>query len=217
MEILGSDILTSLLHAISQSLLVPVIIVLLIFVIFTLISLGGLISEYTTRKKLKLNKMEELIKSISNLNDYDKIKKTVNDSDIGEKYKETLVKILNNHDLGLEARKAFANKIIEEEELQMEKSVEKTDTIVRLGPTMGLMGTLIPMGPGLAALGAGNIETLAQAIIIAFDTTVTGLAAASVAYIISRLRKRWYEEDLSNFEVLIYSTLEIIEKQENSG
>ena len=74
------------------------------------------------------------------------------------------------------------------------------------------MGTLIPMGPGLAALGAGNIELLAQAIIIAFDTTVTGLAASAVSYVVSKLRKRWYEEDLSNFEVLINSTLEILEK-----
>lgn len=98
----------------------------------------------------------------------------------------------------------------------MAKSVERTDIVVRLGPTFGLMGTLIPMGPGLAALGAGDITTLAEAIIIAFDTTVTGLAASAVAYVISKLRKRWYEEDLSNLEVLINSTLEILENNENN-
>jgi biopolymer transport protein ExbB/TolQ len=77
------------------------------------------------------------------------------------------------------------------------------------------MGTLIPMGPGLAALGAGNIELLAQAIIIAFDTTVAGLSASAVAFVISKLRKRWYGEDLSNLEVLVQSTLEILENNEN--
>ncbi|KZX15184.1 MotA/TolQ/ExbB proton channel family protein [Methanobrevibacter cuticularis] len=213
MEILGSEILTSLLHAISQTLLIPVIILLLIFVIFTLVSVGGIISEYKSRKKLKLNEIESLIKSINTTNTYHEMEDTINNSDIGESYKIAILKIIENHDFGIETRKAFAAKIIEEEELKMEKSVEKTDIIVRIGPTVGLMGTLIPMGPGLASLGAGNIELLAQAIIVAFDTTVTGLAAAAVAYIISRVRKRWYEEDLSNFEVLISSTLEILEKK----
>lgn len=213
MEILGSEILTTLLHGISQSLLIPVIVILLIFIFFTLISFGGLISEYSSRKKLKLEEMESLIKKLSKLNDYNVMKETVDNSEISENYKIAIIKIIDNHEFGKETRIAFANKIIEEEEIKMEKSVEKTDTIVRLGPTIGLMGTLIPMGPGLAGLGAGNIEILAQSIIIAFDTTVTGLAAASVAYIISRLRKRWYEEDLSNFEVLINSVLEIIEER----
>ncbi|MDR0900804.1 MAG: MotA/TolQ/ExbB proton channel family protein [Methanobrevibacter sp.] len=212
MEIIGSELLTEFLHAISQSLLIPVIIILLIFVVFSLISIGGLISEYTSRKKLTLNDIESLINSINNLSNPEEMKEKINDSDIEEKYKIAIIKIIDNNNFGSETKKAFAGKIIEEEEIKMEKIVEKTDTIVRLGPTVGLMGTLIPMGPGLAALGAGDIVTLAQSIIIAFDTTVTGLAAAAVAYIISRLRKRWYEEDLSNFEVLMSSILEILEK-----
>ncbi|MCL2115782.1 MAG: MotA/TolQ/ExbB proton channel family protein [Methanobrevibacter sp.] len=213
MEVLGSEILSSFLHAISQSLLIPVIIILLIFILFTLISFGGLISEYTSRKQLKLSTIESLIKSLNKSNDYSTMKDIVEESEIDEKYKIAIIKVIDNNTLGKETKKAFANRILEEEELKMEKIVEKTDTIVRLGPTFGLMGTLIPMGPGLAALGAGDIELLAQAIIIAFDTTVAGLAAASIAYIISRLRKRWYEEDLSNFEILINSTLETLEKK----
>ena len=212
MEILGSEILSSFLHAISQSLLIPVIVILLIFLLFTLISFGGLISEYTSRKKLKLSTIESLIKSLNKSEDYNTIRSIIEESEIDEKYKVAIIKIIDNHALGRETKKAFANKILEEEELKMEKTIEKTDTIVRLGPTVGLMGTLIPMGPGLAALGAGNIEMLAQAIIIAFDTTVTGLTAASIAYVISKLRRRWYEEDLSNFEVFINSILETLEK-----
>ncbi|WP_225370468.1 MotA/TolQ/ExbB proton channel family protein [Methanobrevibacter arboriphilus] len=142
------------------------------------------------------------------------MKETIKESDINEEYKLAMIKVINNEDFGTETKRAFADKVIEEEELRMEKAVEKTDMVVRLGPTFGLMGTLIPMGPGLAALGAGNIELLAQAIIIAFDTTVTGLAASAVSYVVSKLRKRWYEEDLSNFEVLVNSTLEILEKKQ---
>ena len=211
MEILGSEILSSFLHAISQSLLIPVIIILLIFILFSLISFGGLISEYSSRKKLKLATLESLIKSLNNSDDYT-MRSTVEESDLDEKYKIAIIKVINNHTLGKETKQAFANRVLEEEELKMEKIIEKTDAIVRLGPTFGLMGTLIPMGPGLAALGAGDIEILAQAIIIAFDTTVAGLAAASLAYIISKLRRRWYEEDLSNFEILINSVLETLEK-----
>jgi biopolymer transport protein ExbB/TolQ len=214
MDVIGSDMLTSLIHAISQSLLIPVIIILLVFILFALINIGGIVSEYNSRKKLTLNDIEALLKSMTSSDSYEEMKAIIHNSDISENYKIAIIKIINNNEFGNETRKAFAAKIIEEEEIKMEKTVEKTDTVVRLGPTIGLMGTLIPMGPGLAALGAGNIEVLAQAIIIAFDTTVLGLSAAAVAYIISRLRKRWYMQDLSNLEVFIRSTLELLEKQQ---
>ncbi len=73
------------------------------------------------------------------------------------------------------------------------------------------MGTLIPMGPGLAALGGGDVNTLAQAIIIAFNTTVVGLAAGGIAYFISKVRRRWYEEYLSNLDALCESALEVMD------
>ena len=63
------------------------------------------------------------------------------------------------------------------------------------------MGTLIPMGPGLAALGSGDVTTLAAAIIVAFDTTVIGIGAGAVAYFASKIRRRWYEQYLSNLDV----------------
>ena len=78
--------------------------------------------------------------------------------------------------------------MLESEENKAEQKSEKSDIVTRLGPTLGLMGTLIPMGR-LAALGSGDINTLAQAIIIAFDTTVVGLAAGGIAYVISKIRE----------------------------
>ncbi|KZX12174.1 MotA/TolQ/ExbB proton channel family protein [Methanobrevibacter filiformis] len=212
MDIIGSTYLTTVMHAISQAILIPVIIILLIFVVFALISVGGFISEYTSRKKLSLKNIKSIIRKLNNSNSYDEMKDIVNNSDIKEGYKVAIREIIDNHEFGDETRKAIASRILEEEELKMEKIVEKTDAVVRIGPTMGLMGTLIPMGPGLAALGAGDINTLAQAIVIAFDTTVLGLSSSAVCYVISKLRKRWYSEDLSNFEVFINSTLDILEK-----
>lgn len=52
------------------------------------------------------------------------------------------------------------------------------------------MGTLIPMGAGLASLGTGDISTLSQTIIVPFDTTVVGVGSGAVAYSISKVRKR---------------------------
>jgi len=66
------------------------------------------------------------------------------------------------------------------------------------------------MGPSLAVLGAGDITGLANAIIIAFDTTVVGLAAGGIAYVISKVRKRWYEDNLTTLETLCESVLEVL-------
>ncbi|MFV0476675.1 MAG: MotA/TolQ/ExbB proton channel family protein [Parahaliea sp.] len=73
------------------------------------------------------------------------------------------------------------------------RRLERSDLLARCGPILGLMGTLIPLGPGLSALGSGNIDMLATALTIAFDTTVIGLLVGLLAYIIGRLRRRWYE------------------------
>ena len=98
--------------------------------------------------------------------------------------------------------------MIEIEENKFNKKLEKTDIVTRIGPTLGLMGTLIPMGPGLAALGVGDVNTLASAIIVAFDTTVVGIGAGAVAYFVSKVRRRWYEEYLSNLDALADAMLD---------
>jgi len=71
--------------------------------------------------------------------------------------------------------------------------LERIDLLARSGPILGLMGTLIPLGPGLTALGSGNIDILATALTVAFDTTVIGLLIGLLAYIIGRVRRRWYD------------------------
>ena len=74
------------------------------------------------------------------------------------------------------------------------RRLETTDLLTRSGPILGLMGTLIPLGPGLTAMGNGNIDILATALTVAFDTTVVGLLIGLVAYSVGRARRRWYEE-----------------------
>ena len=198
----GSEIITSGLNMISQSLQIPVIIFLVIFAIFAVITLGGLISEYTSRRKISVDSLEKIIYSISNAGSYEEILNIVKNARIYETQKVILVKVLRANELSSEARHTLARKLIEAEENKFTKKIEKTDIVTRMGPTLGLMGTLIPMGPGLAALGAGDVNTLANAIIVAFDTTVVGIGSGAVAYVVSKIRRRWYEEYLSDLDAL---------------
>lgn len=78
--------------------------------------------------------------------------------------------------------------------------IGRADVLARTGPMLGLMGTLIPLGPGLAGLGEGDVAVLAQAVTVAFDTTVMGLFAGAIAFAIARVRRRWYEELLDEIE-----------------
>lgn len=74
--------------------------------------------------------------------------------------------------------------------------IERTDILTRVSPMLGLMGTLIPLGPGLAGLGKGDLSILTNSMTIAFDTTVLGLLAGIIGFILGRLRRRWYDEAL---------------------
>ena len=211
MIIQGTESLTSLIHIISESLLTPVVIILVIFVVIAILCLGGVINERISRKPIKSEEFEKLVRDISFASSSSEIDNFVNDSNLFDWQKDILVKIARNHDIDSKARKALATELISSEETKLIKSTNKTDILVRLGPIMGLLGTLIPLGPGLAALGSGDITTLAESLTIAFDTTVTGLAVGAIGYLISKFRKQWYEADLINVETLAEVELESLE------
>lgn len=78
--------------------------------------------------------------------------------------------------------------------------LERADLLARIPPMLGLMATIIPLGPGLAALGQGNPAQLASAVTVAFDATVLGLVAGIAGLVIGKLRRRWYEETLDAME-----------------
>jgi len=78
--------------------------------------------------------------------------------------------------------------------------LERADLLARIPPMLGLMATIIPLGPGLAALGKGDPAQLASAVTVAFDATVLGLVAGIGGLVIGKLRRRWYEEVLERME-----------------
>ena len=209
--ILGSEALSSLLYVVAQSLILPVVAALLIFMAYTIIQVGGILSEYSSRIQTDVSEIEELINNISNQETPDRIKEVVEKSNLPKSHREILGKIAANSNIGEKSREAFARKLIEAEEINAAKRIEKTDVIAKIGPAIGLMGTLIPLGPGLSALGSGDITTLSQNLVVAFDAAIVGLAAAAVAFTISRVRRRWYEDQISTLDTLAESTLEALQ------
>ncbi len=208
----GTQTLTSLIHIISESLLTPVVVLLVISVIIVLLAFGGIINEFISRKAINSKELEELIRNVSFSNDVSQMKEVIDKSNLFDYQKDVLRRIADNHDIGQDARKALASELISDEETRLIKSTNKTDILVRVGPILGLLGTLIPLGPGLAALGSGDISTLAQSLTIAFDTTVTGLSVGALAYVISKFKKQWYESDLIVTETIAEAELESIGK-----
>lgn len=84
--------------------------------------------------------------------------------------------------------------------LEREDALRRTLTppriLIRVGPSLGLLGTLIPMGSALAALAAGNLEAMAGQMIVAFTTTIVGLATGTLAFVVATVRNTWTTETI---------------------
>lgn len=206
----GGEYLNGALDVISQSLSIPVIVILLILVVISVVFLGGFISEYTSRKKVPIALVRDLIYQINSSSSIDGVKSAISNSNLPKAQKKALTEIANSTSLSNEAREALARKLVEYEEEKIDKTLEKTDIVTRIGPTLGLMGTLIPMGPGLAALGSGDINLLADALTVAFNTTIVGIGSGALCYVISKIRRGWYDKYISDLDALSDAVLDFM-------
>jgi biopolymer transport protein ExbB/TolQ len=80
------------------------------------------------------------------------------------------------------------------------RRLERTRLLVRAGPALGLMGTLIPLAPALDGLAKGNVTALTDNLRVAFSVTVLGLLVGAIAFGISLARDRIYGQDYSDLE-----------------
>ena len=212
LNIPGGEFLTGSLDVISQSLTIPVLVILLVIVIISIISLGGVIAEYTSRKKVPVGTIRDLIYQINAAESQEKLKSVIDGAKIPKAQRKVLSEIASSEALGNDSREALARKLFEFEEEKTMDNLKKTDIITRIGPTLGLMGTLIPMGPGLAALGAGDINTLASSLTVAFNTTIVGIGSGALCYVIGKIRSGWYDRYLSDLDALIDAVLDKMNK-----
>ena len=74
--------------------------------------------------------------------------------------------------------------------------------LTKFGPILGLMGTLIPMGPALVGLSTGDVASMAYNMQVAFATTVIGLFSGGIGYILLQVKQRWIDRDLLNLDFL---------------
>ncbi|MBR4956927.1 MAG: MotA/TolQ/ExbB proton channel family protein [Lentisphaeria bacterium] len=82
------------------------------------------------------------------------------------------------------------------------KTLDIFRMMIRIAPALGLLGTLIPMGSALAGVGQGEMQVASSELVVAFTTTVVGLAAGSIAYVIYAVKNRWVTRDIRQIEFI---------------
>jgi biopolymer transport protein ExbB/TolQ len=114
---------------------------------------------------------------------------------------DTLATLVEGHDKpGVEDRRA---KALADFDLTSLRKLERSRMLVRFGPALGLMGTLIPLSPALEGLAEGDVAQLSENLRAAFSVTVIGLLIGAIAFSISLVRDRLYAQDLSDLEYVV--------------
>ncbi len=106
--------------------------------------------------------------------------------------------------------------IVSQTESIWQSQLEKLQTWTRVGPSLGLMGTLIPLGPGLLALAEGDLAQLSANMVIAFATTIVGILIGVICGGVHALRKRWYRDDAILLVFFAESVLQARPKEEGN-
>lgn len=188
------EIISDILYWISTGLLVPVIVILIILFIRALLLIGSFFGQYLTIRKSSAQVRKALTDVTAETLDEVIAKLPKKDNVIVIAYIKKMISSRNN--------RAEVKQLLAEFEIDADKDLGLSKMLVKLGPMLGLMGTLIPMGPALAGLASGDIESMARNMQVAFATTVTGLVAAAIGYVTQQVKQRWYLQDITNLEYL---------------
>ena len=189
--------LIDVMHTLTGLLEQPVIALLLVLVAIVVLIVGMLIAEVFTEHRYFRLSLSTLIDELKTDPDTAEV---IRRSGLIGRQKNALLELLN-HPLATEIdREALAVNLVAQEQAIYDNRVKVTDLIAKVAPMLGLMGTLIPLGPGIVAIGDGQVDILSQSLLIAFDTTVLGLVVAAVALAVSTLRKSWYAKYMAAFE-----------------
>ncbi len=180
---------------ISTGLLVPVIVLLILLFFRSLLLVGSFFGQYVAiRKTDKLirEQMERL--SIENVDELP--------NSLPEK-SNALVVIYMKRIFAEQHNRAQVQRLLANFEIAADKDLAISKTLTKLGPILGLMGTLIPMGPALVGLSTGDIASMAYNMQVAFATTVIGLVAGAVGFLTQQVKQRWYLQDMTNLECMV--------------
>ena len=180
---------------ISTGLLVPVIVLLILLFFRSLLLVGSFFGQYVSIRmtdKLIREQMETL--HVNNVDHFaEKLPEKSN----------SLVVMFMKRILAEQQNKAQVQRLLANFEIAADKDLAISKTSTKLGPILGLMGTLIPMGPALVGLSTGDIASMAYNMQVAFATTVIGLVAGAIGFLTQQVKQRWYLQDMTNLECLV--------------
>ena len=189
------DSLTRVLSLISNSLLIPVIVALLGLMAWTLALLGGLLKELVERSRVRRG-LEHGVAAARERAGGARIWQALRESGSGLPHR--FLQAAEAH----ERDEAVVNQVLARLEHDVADSVARHTFITRVSPMLGLMGTLIPLGPALSGLSSGDMSALGSNLVVAFTATVVGLLISGLAYGIGLLRRVWYARDLTDLEFI---------------
>ena len=180
---------------ISTGLLVPVIVLLILLFFRSLLLVGSFFGQYVSiRKTDKLIREQMETLHVNNVDHFaEKLPEKSN----------SLVVMFMKRILAEQQNKAQVQRLLANFEIAADKDLAISKTLTKLGPILGLMGTLIPMGPALVGLSTGDIASMAYNMQVAFATTVIGLVAGAIGFLTQQVKQRWYSQDMTNLECLV--------------
>ncbi len=181
---------------ISNGLLVPVVVLLLLFLVRALILVGGFFGEYYQRHALQ-KKVTTLLEGEVSAREAGLVELSARP----EADKIPLLRAVRQL-LAHRSDSAWCERLLSNYEVDAQRELASARTLAKLGPMLGLMGTLIPMGPALVGLAAGDLASMAYNMQVAFATTVVGMLIAAIGVVILQVRQRWYARELNDLEYI---------------
>ena len=201
-----SSVFHKILRAIASAMELPVVIGLILFIAFTLFSIGWWAVEYFRERRhmrITLPALLDELRAAEN-----GAAETIEKSGLLRRQKDALLELTKHPNFDAAMRESLGANLLEREQSHYDGILKCTDLVSKLAPMLGLMGTLIPLGPGIMALGQGDTYTLSVSLLTAFDTTIAGLIAAAFCLVISTVRRRWYAGYMADLETLMDCVLE---------
>ena len=204
----------TILYTISTALLVPVVVLLIILCLWLFVYTGGFLGEWIKRRQKRSNSpLAEFLDEISQAGTLPEPVRGMLPNHIVV-YAGALERILKQPGI-LKAEKV--EDLNQKKQNALLKGVDRIRLVVRIGPSLGLMGTLIPMGTGLAGLTQGNMAQLSSSLILAFTTTVVGIALGISAYFFTVVKEQWLLEDMRRINLITEAMSNGLAKEVHTG
>jgi len=180
------DLLENALFALGQVLRLPVILMLWICVVLTLFYIGSYLVEAIARRRERAGFDLKRWLQQGRVLDPDPERDAALPRNL-----QRLLASIRQLDSDQALRHGGLENVVAEQEERLRHGLDGPRALVKLGPSLGLIGTLIPMGTSLAAMAGGNLNAMAGQMVVAFTSTIIGLATGSVAYGLVALRQSW--------------------------